>query len=83
MQLKLSLSIGDTFHGPEYLNYGTLKILIYPENRGNWFLRNVGTYLPNYTASHPTTCQFSQKGSYKELTLDLERRCKSDSYVHL
>jgi hypothetical protein len=20
---------------------------------GNWFLKNVGTYLPNYTASHP------------------------------
>jgi hypothetical protein len=29
--------------------------ILYPEEGGKNFLRNVGKYLPDYTASHPTT----------------------------
>ena len=32
---------------------------ISPEYRGSKFLRNVGTYLPNYTASHPSVLRAS------------------------
>lgn len=39
-------------------------ILFYPEDGGNIFSQNLGTYLPNYTVSHPVDHNLLTSGFY-------------------